>query len=91
MITQLRSSAFLGQSDAIQSAGVNAWAGIISTRANTIQGVIDDDWDAYRECRKKSEALAIAFSLASGYEQPNANTTLQSTLNSITKSAIEES
>lgn len=90
LLIQLRSTDFLGQSDALQAAGVNAWAGIITTRANTIQAQIDDDWDAYAECRKKSEALAIAFSLASGYEQPNANTTLQSTLNNVTKAAIEE-
>ena len=90
LLIQLRSSDFLGQSDAIQSAGINAWASIISTRANTIQAQIDADWNAYVESGKKSEALQIAFSLASGYEQPNANTTLQSTLNSITKTAIEQ-
>ena len=91
LLIQLRSSDFLGLSDAAQSAGVNVWAQTISTRANTIQAQIDSDYDNFVECRKKSEALQIAFSLASGYEQPNANTTLQSTLNNVTKSAIEES
>jgi len=90
LLIQLRSSDFLGQSDAAQSAGVNAWAQTISTRANTIQAVIDADYDNFVESRKKSEALQIAFSLASGYEQPNANTTLQSTLNTVTKAAIQE-
>ena len=90
LLIQLRSSDFLGLSDAAQAAGINVWANTISTRANTIQNSIDSDWEAYQECRKKSEALQIAFSLASGYEQPNANTTLQSTLNSITKTAIEQ-
>jgi len=90
LLIQLRSSDFLGLSDAAQSAGVNVWSQTIVTRANTIQAVIDADYANFGECRKKSEALQIAFSLASGYEQPNANTTLQSTLNNVTKAAIEE-
>lgn len=90
LLIQLRSTAFLAQSDAAQAAGVNVWAQTISTRANTIQAQIDADWNAYQECRKKSEALQIAFSLAAGYEQPNANTTLQNTLNTVTKAAIQE-
>lgn len=90
LLIQLRSSDFLGQSDAVQSAGINVWATTIATRANTIQAQIDDDYSHFVECRKKSEALQIAFSLAAGYEQPNANTTLQSTLNTVTKAAIQE-
>src|SRR5210317_344248 len=44
LIIVLTSSDFLGQSNTIQSAGINAWAGIISTRANTIQAQIDADY-----------------------------------------------
>ena len=90
LLTQLRSTAFLGQSDAAQAAGVNAWAAIVGTRANTIQAQIDADYEAFEECGRKSEALQIAFNLAAGYEQPNANTTLQNTLNTVTKAAIQE-
>lgn len=89
LLIQLSSSDFLAQSDAAQSAGINAWSDVITTRANTIQAQIDDDYNEYLIASKKSEALQIAYNLASGYEQPNSNTTLQSTLNNVTKAAIE--
>jgi len=89
LLIQLRSTDFLGQSDVAQSIGVNAWATVISTRANTIQAQIESDYSQFVTARKKSESLQIAYNLAAAYEQPNANTTLQSTLNTVTKDAIE--
>ena len=89
MIIQLSSTAFLGQSNAVQSAAINTWAQTLTTRANTIQTQIDSDYDEFLTATRKTEALQIAFNLAAGYEQPNANTTLQFTLNSVTKTAIE--
>ena len=90
LLSALSNSVFLAGSDPAQAATINAWATVISTRQNTIQSSIETDYTQFLTARKKSEALDIAFSLATGYIQPNANSTLQSTLNSISKAAIEE-
>ena len=73
-----------------QADAINVWSQTMSTRANLIQDSIETDYEAFVTCGKKSEALTIAFALAQGYEDANANTTLQSTLNSQTKAAITD-
>ncbi len=88
LLVALSRYAFLQSSVANQSATINTWATLMATRANLIQDSIETDYEAFVECGKKSEALTIAYGLAQGYEDANANTTLESTLNSTTKIAI---
>lgn len=88
LLVALSRYAFLQSSIANQSATINSWSQLMSTRANLIQASIETDYEAFVECGKKSEALTIAYGLAQGYEDANANTTLESTLNSSTKIAI---
>jgi len=73
---------------ATQSATINVWATTMATRANLIQESIDLDYEAFTNAGKLSEALTLAYGIAGAYEDPIANTTLQSTLNSTTKAAI---
>jgi len=88
MLRVLTAGSFLVSPLANQSATINSWSALMSTRANLIQESINTDWNSFVECGKKSEALTIAYGLAQGYEDANANTTLESTLNSTTKIAI---
>lgn len=88
MILLLGHSSFATLSLPNASAAINSWAEIMNSRANSIQDSIETDYEEFDSARKLAESLTIAYTLSGGYNDPNANATLQSTLNSPTKDAI---
>lgn len=90
MLNNLTNAGFLIQSTANKQAGILQWANTIKTRRNEIQESITNDYNAFKDCQRKLEALDIAYNLTVAYTDTSGNTIPELTLNNVTKQAILE-
>jgi hypothetical protein len=86
----LRDTQWLAQSTALKQAGITNFVNTLKTRRADIQASIDLDYANFVTCRKKAEALDIAYNLSVAYTDTAGNTIPTLTLNSATTQAIEE-
>lgn len=87
----LRDPQWLSQSTALMQAGITNFVNTLKTRRTEIQESIDTDYSNFVACRKKAEALDIAYNLTVAYTDENGNSIPSVTLNTATITAIEES
>lgn len=86
----LRDPQWLAQSTPLKQAGISNFTTTLKARRQEIQDSIDLDYANFVACRKKAEALDIAYNLSVAHTDENGNTITKLTLNSATTSAIEE-
>jgi len=87
-IAALGSGDFAAQSTAIKQARLLKWAASITTHTQEVQNAIDLDYANFLDVEKKVEALDLAYSLTSGWSDPNIKNTLSSTLNTSVKTIL---
>lgn len=90
-LSVLADSQWNSQSVAAKQAGIANFTNTLKADRAAIQDAIDTDYNEFVSCRKKAEALDIAYNLSVAYTDENGTTIPTVTLNSATKAAIEES
>lgn len=89
MILNYNSPGFLVQSTGAKQTQILAMANTLKTRYTDIQTAIETDYTNFETCRRKAEALDIAYNLATAQTDATSNTITSLTLNTETLAAIE--
>lgn len=90
MLVTLSNAGFLTQTEANKKAGILQWANTLKTRRGEIQASMTADYNAFKACQRKLEALDIAYNLTVAATDDNGQAIPELTLNTATKTAIAE-
>lgn len=89
MLVYLASTSFLDKTTGEKQADLIRLADLLEERCAEIQSAVETDYNNFLECRRKIEALDIAFKLSVSYTDDTGNSIPASTLNTATIQAIE--
>lgn len=90
ILVNLNGNTFLTASTPVKQSTLISMAETIKTRRSEIQTAIESDYEAFLECRRKTEALDIAYNLSAAYSDEGSRTIPALTLNNAAIQAIEE-
>lgn len=90
MLSRLSNAIFEAQSVAAKQAAILDWAASINNDTSALQESINSDYTAFMDCGRKLEALGIAYTLTTGYQDSNTKSVIAPTLNTQVKTILDE-